>query len=499
MSKSKIFLFFCLSFLAGVFFSSFLLARIGYAEGVAGGPARLCLPFILSAGLLAVVLIAVFWPRKRFVIVGFCLIFLAIGLWRYEAHQQKIFFGPYRQLAQQNTAPTIKGIIIKEPAISGSYAKLLIKTDNNEKISVMTDRWPEYHYGDRIKISGVIGLPASDAGFDYSRYLMKEGVAGVMSWPIIEGLGENQGNPIYGSLLRLKSRMRQSFEQNLSPPQSSLLTAIILGDERPVSAEWKNILNISGIRHITSVSGMHIVIFSDILMGLGLAIGLWRGQAFYLALIALWLFIIMVGAPAPAIRAGVMGGLLLLGQKIGRENVAGRAVVMAAAFMVFQNPALLRGDIGFQLSFLATLGIIYLGPIFRSRIAVITGRNFLSELLAMTFSAQIFTLPILIYNFGYFSLVAPLANILVVPLLSAVMAAGFALGLTGMIWQTLAWLVSLPAWALMTYFLRVAEYASKIPMASISLKISWPWFFAAYAVIGAFTAWLWRREKERFL
>lgn len=433
------------------------------------------------------------------VVAGFCFLFLAIGLWRHEASQQKILFGSYRQLAQRNTAVTISGTIIKEPALSGSYAKLLVKTENGEKVSVMTDRWPEYHYGDRIKISGVISLPSDNSGFDYSRYLMKEGLAGVMSWPQIEGLEQNQGNPVYAALLRLKNKMQQSFERELSPPQSSLLTAIILGDERQVSTEWKNILNISGIRHITSVSGMHIVIFSDILMALCLAIGLWRGQAFYLALLALWLFIIMVGAPPPAIRAGVMGGLLLLGQKIGRENVSGRAVVMAAAFMVFQNPALLRGDIGFQLSFLATLGIIYLGPIFRSRIAGITGRNFLSELLAMTFSAQIFTLPVLIYNFGYFSLVAPLANILVVPLLSAVMAAGFALGLSGMIWHALAWLVSLPAWFLMTYFLRVAEYASKIPMASISLKISWPWFLTAYGAIGALTAWLCHRAKQQFL
>ena len=92
-----------------------------------------------------------------------------------------------------------------------------------------------------------------------------------------------------------------------------------------------------------------------------------------------------------------------------------------------------------------------------------------------------------------------MANILVVPLLPAVMAAGFALGLAGIVWQALAWLVSLPAWFLMTYFLRVAEYASKIPMASISLKISWPWFLAAYMAIGVLTAWLCRREKQQFL
>jgi len=190
-----------------------------------------------------------------------------------------------------------------------------------------------------------------------------------------------------------------------------------LGDKRRLSEELKEKLNIAGVRHITAISGMHIMILSGVLMYLAMALGLWRGQAFYFALIILILFIIMVGLPASAVRAGIMVFFYLLAEKVGRPKSGSRAIVFAATCMLIANPLLLKLDVGFQLSFLAVMGITYLMPLLQKFLKF--------RLLAMTLSAQVFTLPILIYNFGYVSFAAPITNILIVPLLPFIMGLGF--------------------------------------------------------------------------
>ena len=93
---------------------------------------------------------------------------------------------------------------------------------------------------------------------------------------------------------QLRQELREVIYENMSPPQSSILAAIVLGDKGKISQEWKEKLNIAGARHITAISGMHIVILSGILVWLGITIGLYRGQAFYFALILLWLFIVFI-------------------------------------------------------------------------------------------------------------------------------------------------------------------------------------------------------------
>ena len=299
-------------------------------------------------------------------------------------------------------------------------------------------------------------------------------------------------------LLVFKQKLREVIYQNLSPPQSSILAAIILGDKQKISSEWKEKLNIAGVRHITAISGMHIVILSGILIWLGIFLGLYRGQAFWFALILLWLFILMIGFQPSAIRAGIMGSAFLFCQKIGRRKSADRTLVLTAAIMLVLNPLLLRYSVGFQLSFLAVLGIIYLMPFFQNLFhklnptrTVLVG---LSNLLSMTFSAQVFTLPILIYNFGYVSLVTPITNVLIVPLLPYIMAAGFLFLLAGLLWQPLAWLLSLPVWLLSSYLTSVVDFFSRIPWASQTFQISWFWLPVSYLILGYFIYRLKKRE-----
>ena len=194
--------------------------------------------------------------------------------------------------------------------------------------------------------------PAVFEDFDYQEYLAKDKIYLVMYWPKINQLAENQGNWFFQRIFNFKDKLRNIIEQTLLPPQSAILKAIFLGDRFGLSDELKEKLNISGTRHITAVSGMHMIIMTQILLFLALGIGLWRGQAFYFVIIILIFYILMIGAPASAVRAGIMAGLLLLAQKLGRLRGAGRAVIFAAVIMLLINPLLIKSDVGFQLSFL---------------------------------------------------------------------------------------------------------------------------------------------------
>ncbi len=217
-----------------------------------------------------------------------------------------------------------------------------------------------------------------------------------------------------------------------------------------------------------------MIIMSQILLFLALALGLWRGQAFYFVLILLTVYIIMIGAPASAVRAGLMAGLLLLAQKVGRLRSADRAVVFAATAMLAINPSLLAADVGFQLSFMATLSIIYLKPIFDEKIANWPNPFHLRDILTMTLAAQLGTLPLLIFHFGRLSLISPLANLLIVPLLPMIMISGLVLSLVGLIWLPLAKIIAWPVWFLLSYLVKIIDYLSSFPLAAYEFKnISW--------------------------
>lgn len=463
MTKSKIFLYFCLSFVGGIFVNSIVsISQL------------LMLGFLI----LGILLVSVFWKYKKSVVIGFCLLFLIAGIWRHQAAESKIIYPTEGQI-------TFIGAVVKEPDVRATNLKLIIKCDENgsRQVLVTTSRYPEYQYGDKLKITGQLKIPQEFEDFNYKDYLAKDGIFAVMYWPKIELLerGKYTGSTrVFVKIFGFKDKLRESIYRNLSPPQSSILGAIVLGDKRRMSSELKEKLNITGIRHITAVSGMHVAILTSILMTFLVGLGFWKKQAFYFTITLIMLFIIMTGLQPSAIRAGIMAGLFLLAQYLGRPKVSSRAIVFAAAIMLVHNPLLLKLDVGFQLSFLAMMGIIYLMPTFKKWVK--------SGVLAMTLSAQVFTLPILIYNFSYMSAVAPLTNILIVPFLPFIMGLGFLSAIFGIVFQPLGWILSWPTWLLLTYVTKIVDWFSQIPWAALTIEnIHWGWLIAAYLILGYIT------------
>jgi len=241
------------------------------------------------------------------------------------------------------------------------------------------------------------------------------------------------------------------------------------------------------------------VIISEIMMFVLIALGLWRKHAFWFVLVLIFLFILMVGAPASAVRAGIMGAILLYAQKIGRLSNASRIMVFAAAIMLVFNPLLLRYDVGFQLSFLAVFGLIYLKPILDELILKKIKKEELSGLLQIittTLAAQVAVLPVLIYNFGRISFISPLTNVLIVPFIMFLTIIGLIfMGGTiilGFLGKILVW----PAYFGIAYVLKIIEWFSRIPWAAKEISdVHWG-FLIGYYILLAGLIWLYKRNRK---
>ena len=277
-----------------------------------------------------------------------------------------------------------------------------------------------------------------------------------------------------------RKKLSESIDRSLAPPQGSLLGAIMLGEQERLSKDLKGKLNVSGTRHITSVSGTNVVILGSALIGLGLVLGLYRGQAFYLALFGIILFIAAVGAPPSALRAGIMGGIILFAEKMGRLAQGSRLILIAAVCMLLFNPLLLRFDIGFQLSFLATLGIGLLSPWLREKLRFIPKFFEMRNTVAMTIPAILFTAPILASNFGQISLVSLFSNILIVPVIPPLLGFGFLAALLGTLFPILGQIAFAPVWLIGTYIYKVIDISARVPFATVRVES-----FPRYLVFGS--------------
>ncbi|MAF43160.1 MAG: hypothetical protein CMI54_03185 [Parcubacteria group bacterium] len=486
MKKSTVFLYLAISFVSGIFLSSiFFVSQL----------------FILGFLILGIILISVFWNRKKSVVVGFCLLLLVAGVLRHQQVERGIQDNELRKYNDNEKVVTLVGTVVREPDIRNNNTKLTVKTEQG-KVLVTINRYPQYQYGDQVRIIGKLMTPLEFEDFNYKDYLAKEGIYSVLYWPQIELLERgnyiSSTNIIYARILRFKDKLRESIYSSLSPPQSSILGAMILGDKRRMSDELKDKLNIAGVRHITAISGMHITILSLALMQIFLSLGFWRKHSFYLTLALLFLFIIMVGLPASGVRAGIFIFLFLFAQMAGRLKESSRAIVFAAALMLAVNPLLLLHDVGFQLSFLAVMGIIYLGPVIKKGLKIIPEEKFfgMRSIISMTLAAQIFTLPILVFNFGRISLIAPLTNALILPLLPYIFGLGFLFGIVGIVWSSLGQILSFPSWLLLTYLMKIVDLFSRLPFASLTIEnVHWIWLIISFLVLG-YIAWRLSQKQE---
>lgn len=494
MTASKIFLYFCLSFIIGIFINSLIKIPQYSLWG------------LLFLGVL-LVFGALFLKKDLIVVLGFCILFLTIGIMRHQIADFQFLNNELRKYNDVEKEFTLIGTIIEEPDIKEKSIKLTVKIQDldgkniNEKLLITANRYPEYKYGDRIKITGKLKSPAIFNGFNYADYLKKDGIYSVMDWPEVSLSGQNLGNPVMRIIFSFKNKFEETIQKFISPPQQGIAEALIFGEEDNIPKDWKDKLNVTGTRHITAVSGMNITIIASLILFFIIGIGFSRKQSFYIMLFLISIYILMIGAPASAVRAGIMAAIFLVAQNFGRASTGQRVVVFAGLFMLLLNPLLLRLDVGFQLSFLAILGLIYCQPVFNFIFKKVPNFKFfpLKTTISATMSAQVFTLPILLYNFGRMPVLSVFANVLIVPILAPITILIFIFGFAAMIFSGFGLILSFPVWLFLSYIVVIIEFFARIPFASLSLKIFWPYLIIFYLVLIIFVWWFSSRKYGKFM
>ena len=492
ISKSKISLFSCICFIIGIALASFLPEKIlQYDLWIFG----------IIIGLV-VVMVFVKYCRNRVLPCSYFLflLFFLLGIWRYSIALPQDTPDKIWHYNRQNVE--FIGVINKEPDVRMYNQKLTIAVRNLDdgmpiigNVLITTKLFPEYHYGDELKINCELENPAPFNEFAYDRYLARHHVYSLCYYPRIIPLPDpplSKGRELYGKILQIKNKLKDSINYGLVEPEASLLQAIILGNRRGLSPEMLNIFSRAGISHIIAISGMHIAIISVIIMNLFLAAGASRRWSFILTSGGLLFYIILIGLPASAMRAGLMAFTALLAIQLGRLNRMTNSLLLIACILLLINPRMLRDDIGFQLSFLAVLSIVYIKPIIDqwiSKINVetrfIASLRGVRDIITVTLAAQVLTLPIIALNFHQVSVVSPLVNLLVLFLLPFVMISGMLAAVLSVIFTELAWLFFAPVYLMLKYIILIAEKSVHLPLAYLEIEHIWiGWVILFYFIVG---------------
>lgn len=418
-------------------------------------------------------------------LISFCAMFFLGGIWITEDKFEKL-----KNLNQ--TGKNFSGIAIvsKEPQKKDRFQNIILnpqedKNFKGRKFLLTALAYPEYAYKDKLKIDCLLEIPENREGiFDYRMNLAKDGIYYLCKKPKIEILEKNNGKDFFSRTLQIKSKFRQKINELFPSPQSGLLIGLLLGGTEDLPQSVKENFSRTGMTHIVAVSGYNVTIIAEYLMLLGIFVGLWRKQAFWFAVAGIALFVFLVGFPSSAVRAGVMGTVLLWGIKNGRLGNSQNAIVFAAAIMLLINPMLLRWDIGFQLSFLATIGIVYFYPIIENYLVKKHKTGGLGEIIFLSISAQIFVIPIILFNFEKLSLISPLANLFVLPIIPLTMLLGFLSALLGFLVPILGKISACLAFLLLKYEVEAINFLASFRFSSIEIKnFSWIGIIIWYAIL----------------
>ena len=479
-SKSKTFYAFCFSFVLGVGAFSF----VGNND----------IAFYLYIAIFVLLFFSIIlWSKKLMRFILLCALFFAIGGWRFVS---TIPSGKSSEISHFNGANfDIAGWISSEPDIRISETRYILNVEScktrsfacpkniSGKILVKLPSYPQYYFGDSLKLKCGLQSPENnpEGNLNYEKYLAKDGIFSICLSPKVSSNSAPSKIIIkfVKSIYNLKSFFQNQIDRLWPEPQSSFMAGLLYGSRRGLPAELLENFNKTGITHIIAVSGFNISIIATYLMLLLVYLGFYRQRAFWILVTAIIFFVIFTGASASVVRAGIMGIIVLLARHIGRVSSVGALLVFTAAMMALINPYVLIWDVGFQLSFLATIGLICLSPRLEKRWKFWDGKylKFFKEIFIATISAIITTFPLVLFQFGRFSVVAPLVNILVLWLIPFLMLFGFvALVASFLIFplgQVLAWFAGLG----LNYVIMTVEWFGNKSWSAINISIPF-WLMA---------------------
>ncbi len=468
-------------FLAGVFARSFLPLGISFAWflGVLAA-AAIFFGFVERSKLPAMIVVAI------------ALTSCAGGIARMNA---ATLSGDPALSARIGTNVVLEGVILQEPdarersTLVQAAVRTLVGSTSipvSAEVLVILPAHSKVVYGDEIQISGKLELPqAFDTGlgrqFNYPQYLAMQGIGYEVSFARIETHG-NSGNPVRAAAFAIKEAYLQGTRMVLPEPEAGLAGGITVGDKRSIGPQLSAAFQRDSLIHMVVLSGYNItVVLNAIAWTLQ---KLPRAAQFGGSIGVVLFFILMSGGASSAARSGLMALIAVFARSTHRVYLGQRALAAVALGMVAWNPMILAFDPSFQLSALATLGLILFTPLFAAGLSRVPERFGLREILASTCATQLMVLPLLLYQNGNLSLVALPANLLALAPVPLAMLFSFIAAIGGMVFGTIAAPLALPAYALLWYIISIAQLLAALPFAAVSIGAfsAW-WMFAAYALL----------------
>jgi competence protein ComEC len=242
----------------------------------------------------------------------------------------------------------------------------------------------------------------------------------------------------------------------------------------------------SGTSHLVAISGYNITVIIVALMALLMVFG--RRNAFIITLLVTVGFVILTGASASVVRGAIVGLIALFGRVIDRRANQTNLLLLSATIILLLNPLMLLYDYGFLLSFTAFAGLVYISPLFdylfKKDKFISKIPEFISNVLKETLSAQVMTLPLLLFAFGKFSLVAPLSNVLILPMIPLAMLLTLVVGLGGIISGSVGVFAGYLGWIFLWYPLKVIDFFGNLKISAVDFGKNAFWIvLLGYAVI----------------
>lgn len=462
----------------------------------------------LLVGALAWVVARVSRPSPILVLAAAAMLAAGVGAWRGEA--AALPTGPDSVSARVGeTIWTVTGTILDDPRPRGERQQAVVGeiqlSDGREtplpargRLLVWLPRSAALQPGDRIRFDARLAEPRDFDGFAYRAYLARQGIGATAGARAVEIVDHELG-PVAEITARLRRALLRGLNSLVPEPEAALAAGILLGVRSAIAPEVSDAFATAGLTHVVAISGWNIAIVATIAAGLCRPLLRRRGGragAAGLAAVTVGAYVLLTGASPSVVRAALMAGGLVLARFGGSRAHALSALMAAALAMLLAAPAVLW-DVGFQLSALATAGLIWFGAPIEARLR--RWPALVREPVALTMAAQLTTLPVILLNFERLSLVAPLANVLVVPLVPIVMLVAAIAALTGVVLpilplaplaDLLGWAAGGTAWLYLRLMIGIGQLTAAIPFASVAVSAP-PWLAVAwYPGLPLFRRWL---------
>ncbi len=389
-----------------------------------------------------------------------------------------------------------------DASMGGQNINSSLDCGKDYRLRIKTDSYPMFGYGDYISFVGNMSEPynfRSDDGrvFDYRNFLAKEDIYFEIKSARVR-IYSQAHNSIKKVLFSIRSRFMNNIKVAIPDPHAGLATGLLVGDKDSLSSDLLEKFRVVGLIHVIVLSGYHISMVAVIIRRL--FSWLPRDISIIIAALFIILFSIMVGLGASVLRAVTMSSLALIADSMRQDYNASRALFFVGFIMIIINPMLLLYDPSFQLSFLATLGLVLYAKPIQDRLTFITEFAGLRSVVTASISAQILISPMTLYMMGTFSISGLLVNILVLPTIPITMLVSLLVGMIGSVSDIFAQYVGYVAYFALEYTIAVVEYFSGFSWSYIKIPPFSIWYLGAiYLLIGIVHLVLWTIKKREMV